>query len=79
MSVQTKVIEVVAKITKQSVDNLSADSGLNVTDKWDSLNHTNIVLELEEVFDIGFDFDELETIITVNAIVKSLESKGVTA
>lgn len=79
MSVQAKVLEVIATVIKQPVNTLNADSGLSVTDKWDSLNHTHIVLELEEAFDIGFDFDELEEIITVSAIVKSLESKGVTA
>lgn len=79
MSVQAKVLEVIAKIIKQPVASLNAESGLSVTDKWDSLNHTHIVLELEEEFDIGFDFDELEQIITVKAIVSSLESKGVTA
>lgn len=79
MSVQAKVLEVIAKVIKQPVASLNADSGLSVTDKWDSLNHTHIVLELEEEFDIGFDFDELEQIITVKAIVSSLESKGVTA
>lgn len=79
MSVQVKVLEVIAKVIKQPAASLNEDSGLDVTDKWDSLNHTNIVLELEEEFDIGFDFDELEQIITVKAIVSSLESKGVTA
>lgn len=79
MRVQTTVLEIVAKVIKQPLNTLSVDSGLSVTDNWDSLNHTHIVLELEEAFDIGFDFDELEKIITVSAIVKSLESKGVTA
>lgn len=79
MSVQDKVLEIIAKITKQPIEKLSVDSGLNVTDKWDSLNHTNIVLELEDVFDIDFSFDELEQIITVKAIVSSLESKGIVA
>ncbi|QIB52615.1 acyl carrier protein [Pseudomonas sp. OIL-1] len=79
MSVQTKVLEIIATVIKQPLNALNADSGLSVTDNWDSLNHTLIVLELEEAFDIGFDFDELEKIITVSAIVKSLESKGVTA
>lgn len=79
MSLQNKVLDVISKVLKQPVDSLNENSGLNVTDKWDSLNHTHIVLELEEAFDVGFDFDELEHIITVKEIVISIKSKGVTA
>lgn len=79
MSVQAKVLEIIAKVIKQPVASLNASSGLGVTENWDSLNHTHIVLELEEGFDVGFDFDELEQIITVQAIVSSLESKGIVA
>lgn len=77
MSVQAKVLEIIAKVIKQPVASLNANSGLGEAENWDSLNHTHIVLELEEGFDIGFDFDELEQIITVKAIVSSLESKGI--
>ena len=78
MSVQVKVLEIIAKVIKRPIGSLNDDSGLSITDNWDSLNHTNIVLELEYEFDIGFDFDELERIVTVKDIVSSLESKGVT-
>lgn len=44
---------------------------------WDSLNHTTLVLELEEAFDVAFDFDELDRIVTVSAIVELLQAKGV--
>lgn len=77
MSLNTKVIEVVAKIVKLPIGSLDENSGLGVTDNWDSLCHTNLVVELESEFDIQFDFDELDNIITIKAIIESLKNKGV--
>jgi acyl carrier protein len=77
MSLLESVIEVVSNILKVSNADLNEKSGLGATSKWDSLNHTNIVLELEEVFDVDFDFDELDKIVSIEKIIISLEGKGV--
>ena len=77
MSLLDRVISVVSRILKVRKAELNEESGLGTTTKWDSLNHTNIVLELENVFDIDFDFDELDRITTIGKIIISLESKGV--
>lgn len=74
---QDEVISVVSRVIKTSVSDLSAESGLGNVGGWDSLNHTILVLELENVFDVAFDFDELDSIVTVATIVESLQAKGV--
>lgn len=76
MSLIDQVNKVVAKVTKVPEQDLSLDSGLGLTANWDSLNHTTLVLELEEAFDIAFDFDELDQIVTIRQIVDSLNAKG---
>lgn len=77
MSLNTKVIEVVAKTIRMPIGSLDESSGLGVTDNWDSLAHANLVVELENQFDIQFEFDELDNIITIKAIIESLKNKGV--
>lgn len=77
MSLNTKVIEVVAKTIKMPMGSLDASSGLGVTENWDSLAHANLVVELENQFDIQFEFDDLDNIITIKAIIESLKNKGV--
>ena len=76
MSLTDQVNKVVAKVTKVPEQDLSLDSGLGLTTNWDSLNHTTLVLELEETFEIAFDFDELDKIVTIRQIVDSLNAKG---
>lgn len=77
MALQDEVLKVVSRVIKVPVHELSSDAGLGMVSGWDSLNHTTLVLELEEAFDVAFDFDELDRIVTVGAIVESLQAKGV--
>ena len=77
MALQDEVLALVSQVIKVPVGELDADSGLGTVQNWDSMNHTSLVLALEEAFDIGFDFDELDRIVTVAAITHSLEEKGV--
>ena len=41
------------------------------------MSHTNLILMLEEAFDVSFEFDELDKVITIEAIIKSLKEKNV--
>lgn len=77
MALQEEVIAVVSRVIKTPASDLSAESGLGSVGRWDSMAHTNLVLELEDAFDVSFDFEELDRIVTVTAIVESLRAKGV--
>ena len=77
MNLLDKVVKITALIIKVPVDKLSVDSCMGNPAKWDSLAHTNLIIELESVFDVGFEFDELDRITSIQAIVDSLNSKGV--
>lgn len=79
MSLESIVITIVSRIIKMPENQLNTGSGLGLVSGWDSLNHTTLIIELENEFDIAFDFDELDKIITVKAIIQSLAAKGVTA
>lgn len=77
MSLLDKVVKITSLIIKVPVDKLSVDSCLGNPTAWDSVAHTNLILELESVFDVGFEFDELDRITSIQTIVDSLNSKGV--
>lgn len=77
MTLHDKVCSIVAAVLKIDSECIDLDSGLGETPNWDSLNHTNLVLQLEESFDVGFDFDELDKITSIKAIISSLEEKGI--
>jgi acyl carrier protein len=79
MTLENTVIGIISRVIKTPASQLTVLSGLDLVNGWDSLNHTILVIELENEFDISFDFDELDKIITVDAIIHSLTAKGVTS
>ena len=67
-----KIKEILAK--KINVDNLGADDDLSKLGL-DSLDLVEIVMDVEEVFGVQFEMDEIKNFRTINDVVKSLESK----
>ena len=43
--------------------------------EWDSLNHLNLVVELENVFDLGLSMEEIEQLHSVKGIVDLISSR----
>ena len=68
---QIKII--VSKVLNIDIKKISDKSGPNVLDKWDSLNHLNIILACEEYFKVSFSNSELIEMLdidTINEIIK---------
>lgn len=42
---------------------------------WDSLSHLKLILEMEKFFNVAFDEEEIVELVSVAAILKSLENK----
>ena len=76
MSLLEKVLNVTSKIIKVPVGQLSDKSSMGNPYNWDSVAHVQLIVELESVFKVSFEFDELEHIVSVKAIVDSLKKKG---
>ena len=77
MALRDEVVELIGRIIKVPATILGGNAGLGTVDNWDSLNHTLLILELENTYNVAFDFDELDQVVTVDAIIASLEKKGV--
>ena len=43
--------------------------------EWDSLNHLNLVVELENSFDLGLSMEEIEGLNSVKGIVELINSR----
>lgn len=71
---EDKVIEIISKVTKLSVSDLKASP--NEKDLWDSLKHMEIVLALEDEFDITFENEEIANTKTVNLMIATVKNKA---
>ena len=44
--------------------------------EWDSINHLNLIVELESTFDMGLSMEEIEKISSVRQIVELIKAKN---
>jgi len=57
------------------VDQISAASSAQTLDNWDSIQHLNLVLAVEEKFGLQLSPEEIEQMKTVGDTAKLVESK----
>tara|TARA_Y200000002_G_C22681983_1_gene664465 strand:+ start:458 stop:697 length:240 start_codon:yes stop_codon:yes gene_type:complete len=70
----SKVVHIISSILDIPVESVEESSSPNSIKKWDSVNHLNIILALEEEFNLKFSKDEIESMISVKIINSTIES-----
>ncbi len=68
-----RILELVASVMKKDVEFLKAN--LDTENLWNSLTRVEILLTIEEEFDIFFDDDDIKRIKTINQLVEVVEGK----
>lgn len=66
---------VMADVLDLSVDAIHDDTSADNTPTWDSANHIQLVLALEEQFSTSFVVEEIEAMMSFPAIVQALRSR----
>lgn len=68
-----RILELVASVMKKDVEFLKAN--LDTENLWNSLTRVEILLTIEEEFDIFFDDEDIKRIKTINQLVEVVEGK----
>jgi acyl carrier protein len=74
-----RVRSIVADVLQLPEESVTDDLGFNETRQWDSVNHINMMLALEEAFGISIADDQVVELTTVGAIRRYLAETGVLA
>jgi len=74
-----KVFRVVSQIMDVPVEDVNESSSPENLEKWDSLQHMNLILALEEEFAVRFSDEDVFLIENVAIILEILENKGIEA
>jgi acyl carrier protein len=72
-STTTKVIDIVSSVLGVPVDKLNESSSPESVSAWESMKHINLVLALEEEFDVQFDDEQISQLKNVGAIVSLVD------
>jgi len=77
MVVSERLCRIVANVFGIQVDDVEASTSPDNIARWDSLQHLNLIVALEEEFGISIGPDESSELLTVGIIQLFLEEKGV--
>lgn len=77
MTVSQQVIEVVADTLNLPAESLHESSSAENLPAWDSLAHVNLMIALEQTFDIQLEVEDFPKLNSVAAIQEYLVSHGV--
>jgi acyl carrier protein len=75
MDVQEKVIQVLINIFQVSPDKISTETTSDNVENWDSMNHINMILALEQEFGISYDEEQAVSMLSVGEIIEVTKGK----
>ena len=73
--IQRAVRQVMADVLDLDPAAITDATSVENTPRWDSANHIQLVLALEEEFSISFDVAELESMVSFGAVMRTLQGK----
>jgi acyl carrier protein len=75
---EQKIIEIIARILKVDTSEVELDTAIGDLDEWDSLHHIQIIVEIENTYNIKFnhvDLAELEDVSDLIALAERMYNK----
>jgi len=69
-TINDKVKDIMSIVLEISKKNIGEDTSVSNVSAWDSLKHMNLIVALEEAFEIEFDEDQLVEINNYKKIVE---------
>jgi acyl carrier protein len=76
LSIFEQVRGVAADVFEVSAEQITADSSPEVLENWDSVQHLNLVLALEQQFGIQLEPEEMDRMKTIGAFAELVRSKS---
>jgi acyl carrier protein len=73
--VLAEVKDIVRQVLEDGTIELHASMPIDELKAWDSMNHVAILVEAECRFDVLFELDELDTVLTIGHLVRLIQAK----
>lgn len=72
--IEDRVKNVMSAVFGVPVDEFNDDASPHTVKGWDSLKHINLIVALEEDFNIQFDDEEISSLINYSIIVSTIKA-----
>ncbi len=70
---EERIIEIMKNVF--NTEDVTPATDQNNCHKWDSLHHLNLIVELEEAFDMEFEPEEIAEMKSVEKVIRVVKSK----
>ena len=77
--VDTKVENLLSEVLQIPSSEITDDLTMKAVDSWDSLKHMELIVSLEQSFEIQLSFDDIVAMQSVSEIKRVLRERGVTS
>lgn len=72
-----KTYKIISQVMDVPFEEINENSSPDTVEKWDSFQHMNLILALEEEFKIKFTDEEIMNMENAGVILESLQNKGI--
>lgn len=79
MTFMERVFRIISRMMNVPLEDIHEGSSPENLEKWDSFQHINLILALEEEFEVKFTEEEIFQMDSAGNILGALQSKGVKA
>jgi len=73
--VEEQVRQVMGDVLNLDPGSIDGSTSKDSTASWDSLSHINLIVALEQEFQVSFDVSEIESMLGYSDILETLERK----
>lgn len=75
MTMKDKIISIAASVFGIEERLINENSSPDTIENWDSLNHMNLIVALEEEYSIEFEEEEIIDLMSIKALINSISTK----
>lgn len=68
-----KILKLISKVMEVDITSLNENSSSKNVDNWDSLSHMNLIVAIEEEFEIELSDEQIVEMISYKKIIQALE------
>lgn len=65
-----EIKEIMSKVFEIDVNTISDNASQKEINKWDSLQHLNLIVEIEDKYNISIDPEDISEMITIDKIIE---------
>tara|TARA_Y100000031_G_C8064897_1_gene312377 strand:- start:482 stop:733 length:252 start_codon:yes stop_codon:yes gene_type:complete len=76
LTIKERIKNIMMSVFDLSISDLNNNSSPETIENWDSLRHMNLVVALEEEFNIEFEDDEIGVLLDFSTIVSVVQNKA---